>query len=185
MQDHPPPCGLTLAKAQELGRGFESRATGWKLAPPPALLSPGQGAFWRRLRPRPPPARSCMQTLSPIHSAFKGLLSEPGSRANPQPNPGLGKHAGPLLAEAAYRRPACWLPARPGHRPTSEIQGEAGREASHRGGVPQPGVWLTLASASPKDSSPFHLIPSAPAQLDLWPRGAPPGPRPLKGLFCW
>lgn len=111
---------LRLAKAQELGRGFESLAPGLEAGWLPALLSPGQGALWRRLLPRPPPACSWTWTLSPIHSAFKGLLSERGSRANPQPNPGLGEHAGPLLAEAACRRPACWLPA-PQPQPATEV----------------------------------------------------------------
>ena len=58
------------------------------------LLNPGQQAFWKL--PRPPPALSWRETLSPIHPAFKGLLSEPGSRVKPLPNPRRGKHTGPL-----------------------------------------------------------------------------------------
>lgn len=46
------------------------------------LLLPRQEVFWKLLWPPPPPSAG-METLSPIHLAFKGLLSEPGSRANP------------------------------------------------------------------------------------------------------
>lgn len=62
-----------------------------------------------------PPARSCRETLSPIHSAFKGPLSELGSRANPQPNAGLGKHTGPLFR----RRPTC--------RRSAQLRGQSPR----------------------------------------------------------
>ena len=50
------------------------------------LLIAGQEAFWKPLwlGPCPPTSSlSWMETLSPIHAAFKGLLSEPGSWANP------------------------------------------------------------------------------------------------------
>lgn len=113
-----------------------SLAPGLEAGSPPGLLSPGQGALWRRPPPRPPPACSWTPTLSPIHSAFKGPLSERGGCANLQPSPGLAKHAGPCSRRLpAGGRPLAPCPPTPGHFGGPGCS-ERGREAPHGGWRP-------------------------------------------------
>lgn len=152
--------GCTLAR---LGAGSDGH--GSEACPP--LLSRGQEAFCRLLRlPQPPPALSWMETLSPIHSAFKGLLSEPGSRRTPSQILSWENTLGPCLdggppagGRADSPGPLGSLPTSP--RPTSETQAawEGGRTHPEGPCPPAWGVALTPVSLLQKTRNPFYFLP--------------------------